>query len=301
MARHQAAEREKSVSVLASLLPFLSVLYSEFIFAYFAHMPITPVKVWMALGLGGIALALSRTTPLKGLNFLLLTVWTVGLWGFTFVQFLYRQMFGVCMGLKAGIKGLEFLAGLVQIIGQNWLFSLLMIVVPVLHFTLTRSLLKRRVSVLGKLTGANWMAPLGAWLLSAILIFAGVVLGLRGTAGEPSDRQLLMTRFDAEASLQSFGAAPEFLLDVKYNVLHIAGEETVEYYLVQDGKDPVQVTPTPESATPTPAPENSSKNSEFHPEVLDPGFRKTYTNRLKSNKWVCPGFAGTHHSKNGDL
>ena len=241
MARHQAAEREKSVSVLASLLPFLSVLYSEFIFAYFAHMPITPVKVWMALGLGGIALALSRTTPLKGLNFLLLTVWTVGLWGFTFVQFLYRQMFGVC---------LEFLAGLVQIIGQNWLFSLLMIVVPVLHFTLTRSLLKRRVSVLGKLTGANWMAPLGAWLLSAILIFAGVVLGLRGTAGEPSDRQLLMTRFDAEASLQSFGAAPEFLLDVKYNVLHIAGEETVEYYLVQDGKDPVQVTPTP-------APENS--------------------------------------------
>lgn len=164
-------------------------------------MPITPVKVWMALGLGGIALALSRTTPLKGLNFLLLTVWTVGLWGFTFVQFLYRQMFGVCMGLKAGIKGLEFLAGLVQIIGQNWLFSLLMIVVPVLHFTLTRSLLKRRVSVLGKLTGANWMAPLGAWLLSAILIFAGVVLGLRGTAGEPSDRQLLMTRFDAEASL----------------------------------------------------------------------------------------------------
>ena len=248
MARHQAAEREKSVSVLASLLPFLSVLYSEFIFAYFAHMPITPVKVWMALGLGGIALALSRTTPLKGLNFLLLTVWTVGLWGFTFVQFLYRQMFGVCMGLKAGIKGLEFLAGLVQIIGQNWLFSLLMIVVPVLHFTLTRSLLKRRVSVLGKLTGANWMAPLGAWLLSAILIFAGVVLGLRGTAGEPSD---------PEASLQSFGAAPEFLLDVKYNVLHIAGEETVEYYLVQDGKDPVQVTPTPESATPAPAPENS--------------------------------------------
>ena len=95
MARHQAAEREKSVSVLASLLPFLSVLYSEFIFAYFAHMPITPVKVWMALGLGGIALALSRTTPLKGLNFLLLTVWTVGLWGFTFVQFLYRQMFGI--------------------------------------------------------------------------------------------------------------------------------------------------------------------------------------------------------------
>lgn len=169
---------------------------------------------------------------------------------FTFVQFLYRQMFGVCMGLKAGIKGLEFLAGLVQIIRQNWLFSLLMIVVPVLHFTLTRSLLKRRVSVLGKLTGANWMAPLGAWLLSAILIFAGVVLGLRGTAGEPSDRQLLMTRFDAEASLQSFGAAPEFLLDVKYNMLHIAGEETMEYYLVQDGKDPVQVTPTP-------APENS--------------------------------------------
>lgn len=185
MARHQAAEREKSVSILASLLPFLSVLYSEFIFAYFAHMPITPVKVWMALGLGGIALALSRTTPLKGLNFLLLTVWTVGLWGFTFVQFLYRQMFGVCMGLKAGIKGLEFLAGLVQIIGQNWLFSLLMIVVPVLHFTLTRSLLKRCVSVLGKLTGANWMAPLGAWLLSAILIFAGVVLGLHGTAASP--------------------------------------------------------------------------------------------------------------------
>lgn len=257
MARHHAVTEDRSASVLASLLPFLSVLYSEFVFAYFAHMPITPVKVWMALGLGGIALALSRTTPLKGLNFLLLTVWTVGLWGFTFVQFLYRQMFGVCTGLKAGIKGLEFLAGLVQIIGQNWLFSLLMIVVPVLHFTLTRSLLKRRGSVLGKLTGANWMAPLGAWLLSAILLFAGVVLGLRGTAGEPSDRQLLMTRFDAEASLQSFGAAPEFLLDVKYNVLHIQGEETVEYYLVQDGKDPVQVTPTPESATPTPASENS--------------------------------------------
>ena len=79
MARHQAAEREKSVSVLASLLPFLSVLYSEFIFAYFAHMPITPVKDLNDIGLGGIALALSRTTPLKGLNFLLITQWTVPL------------------------------------------------------------------------------------------------------------------------------------------------------------------------------------------------------------------------------
>lgn len=161
MARHQAAEREKSVSVLASLLPFLSVLYSEFIFAYFAHMPITPVKVWMALGLGGIALALSRTTPLKGLNFLLLTVWTVGLWGFTFVQFLYRQMFGVCMGLKAGIKGLEFLAGLVQIIGQNWLFSALWLWCRCCILHDARSIFKETRECTGKLTGANWMAPLG--------------------------------------------------------------------------------------------------------------------------------------------
>ena len=250
MARYHAAERGQSVSVFASLLPFLSVLYSEFLFAYFSHLPITPLKVIFALGLGSIALALSRTTPLKGLNFLLLTVWTVGLWGFTFVQFLYRQMFGVCMGLKAGMKTLEFLAGLVQVIGQNRLFSLLMAVVPVLHFTVTRSLLKHRTSVLGGLTGANWMAPLGAWLLSVIFVFAGIVLGLRGTEGDPSTRQLLTTRFDAEASLQSLGAAPEFLLDIKYNVLHIQGEEVVEYYLVQDGKDPVQVTPTP-------APENS--------------------------------------------
>ena len=44
-------------------------------------MPITPVKVWMALGLGGIALALAHDAVGKGLNFLLLTVWTVGLWG----------------------------------------------------------------------------------------------------------------------------------------------------------------------------------------------------------------------------
>ena len=121
-----------------------------------------------------------------------------------------------------------------------------MIVVPVLHcFTLTAQPFKETCECTGQAAGANWMAPLGAWLLSAILIFAGVVLGLRH-GGRALRRQLLMTRFDAEASLQSLRRGTEiFLLDVKYNVLHIAGEETMEYYLVPGRKDPVQVTPTP--------------------------------------------------------
>ena len=66
----------------------------------------------------------------------------------------------------------------------------------------------------------------------------------------PPTGQLLMTRFDAEASDTNPSARHRNLCWIKSTMLHIAGEETVEYYLVQDGKDPVQVTPTP-------APENS--------------------------------------------
>ena len=68
MARHSEAER---VSVTAFLFPLLSVLYFEAVFSYFAQAEMTVYKVLFALSAGALALALSRLTPFRVLNFIL--------------------------------------------------------------------------------------------------------------------------------------------------------------------------------------------------------------------------------------
>lgn len=245
MARYRAEKGWERLSVTTLLFPLLFVLYCEAVFAWFSQTGFTVYKILFALAAGCIALALSRLTPLRALNFLLQSAWLLFCWGLIAVQFLHFRLFGVYYELSGGGRTARFLSALPAAVAQNLPFALCMLMPVLLLFTLQRVMLLRRRSLLGRLLGANWLEPVGALLLAAILIFTTVVLGLYDTQGEESPSRLLDTHFAAEPSAASFGVVPEFALDVKYNVLHIRGEEKVRYYVVRGDEEPVELESVP--------------------------------------------------------
>ncbi|MCI5652176.1 MAG: hypothetical protein MR295_08095 [Ruminococcus bromii] len=249
MARYRVeeqTERPKRLSVTTLLFPLLSVLYGEAVFAFFAQTGFTVYKVLFALAAGCIALALSRLTPFYPLYYFLQSVWLLLCWGIIAGQYLYFRLFGAYFELRGEDRTARFLSALPAAIVQNVPFLLCMLVPVLLHFTLQRVMLRERRSLMGYLLGANWLEPIGALLLAAILGFVSVVLGLYDTQGEESPCRLLDTHFAAEPSVEAFGAVPELALDVKYNVLGIAGEEMVRYYVVYDGGESVALESAPE-------------------------------------------------------
>ncbi|MGN0477802.1 MAG: hypothetical protein ACI4GO_00060 [Hominenteromicrobium sp.] len=249
MARYRVeekAERPKRLSVTTLLFPLLSVLYGEAVFAFFAQTGFTVYKILFALAAGCIALALSRITPFYPLNYLLQSVWLLLCLGTITGQYLYYRMFGMYFELCGEDRTARFLSALPAAILQNAPFLLCMLVPLLVHFTLQRVMLRGRRSLMGWLLGADWLEPVGALLLAVILGFVSVVLGLYDTQGDESPSRLLDTHFAAEPSVEIFGAVPELALDVKYNILHIQGEETVRYYLVRGDEEPVELESVPE-------------------------------------------------------
>lgn len=246
MARYRVEETPTRVSVTTLLFPLLSVLYGELVFAFFSQTKMTVYKILFALAAGCIALALSRITPWRWINFLLQSVWLLFCWGLITVQYLYDKMFGTYLELFGEDRTARFLSGLPAAVMQNALFVLCMLLPVLLHFTLQRVMLRRRQSLLGRLLGANWLEPIGALLLAVILTFTSVVLGLYDTQGEESPSRLLDTHYAASPSVDAFGVVPAFALDVKYNVLHIEGEEIVRYFVVRDGQEPEELSSVPE-------------------------------------------------------
>lgn len=254
MARYRKAEESEPVSVTTLLFPVLFVLYCEWVFAFFSQTALTVYKILFSLALGFIALALSRITPLRALNFFLQSVFLLACWLVPVGQFLYFKQFGMYYTLSGERNFLRLFAELPGLVAQNAVFSLLMLLPVLLLFTLQRAMLLHRRSLMGLALGANWLEAPGALLLAVILSFTAVTVGLSDTRGEQSPARLITARFEPAESTALFGAVPELLLDVKYNVLHLEGEDTVKYFIVRDGRDP-------EPVDYTPAPETSGENS----------------------------------------
>lgn len=210
MARHSEAER---VSVTAFLFPLLSVLYFEAVFSYFAQAEMTVYKVLFALSAGALALALSRLTPFRVLNFILQTAWLLFCGGLTAAQFLCFRASGAYISLFGGgarpAGGALFSAALESL-------PFLACLLPPLAVQLT---LQR-----------------GALLLAVILAFVSVTLAFYDADGEASPRHQLEIELMPEASVETFGVVPEAALDFKYSVLRLHGEEVVRRYVVaEDG------------------------------------------------------------------
>ena len=78
MPRYRTEEkpaRTNKISVFALIFPLFFVLYAEGIFAYFSGSSLNAYKILFALAAGCIAVALSRLTPWRILNYVLQTAW----------------------------------------------------------------------------------------------------------------------------------------------------------------------------------------------------------------------------------
>lgn len=184
MARHSEAER---VSVTAFLFPLLSVLYFEAVFSYFAQAEMTVYKVLFALSAGALALALSRLTPFRVLNFILQTAWLLFCGGLTAAQFLCFRASGAYISLFGGgarpAGGALFSAAL-----ESLPFLACLLPPLAVQLTLQRGALLHRGSLPGRLLGADWLEPIGALLLAVILAFVSVTLAFYDADGEASPR-----------------------------------------------------------------------------------------------------------------
>ncbi|MFQ7752374.1 MAG: hypothetical protein ACLRH1_00365 [Acutalibacteraceae bacterium] len=232
MARHSEAER---VSVTAFLFPLLSVLYFEAVFSYFVQAEMTVYKVLFALSAGALALALSRLTPFRVLNFILQTAWLLFCGGLTAAQFLCFRASGAYISLFGGgarpAGGALFSAAL-----ESLPFLACLLPPLAVQLTLQRGALLHRGSLPGRLLGADWLEPIGALLLAVILAFVSVTLAFYDADGEASPRHQLEIELMPEASVETFGVVPEAALDFKYSVLRLHGEEVVRRYVVaEDG------------------------------------------------------------------
>lgn len=254
MAGYRKLQSTERISVTTLLFPILFVFYCEWIFALFSQMTLTVCKILFALALGFLALALSRITPFRPLNFLLQSVFLLACWLVPTGQFLYFELFGTYYTLTGEHDLLFFFSELPDLLSQNFVFSLLMLLPVLFLFTLHRTLLLNRRSLPGFVLGAGWLEAPGALLLAVILSFSGIVMSLCDDTGELSPARLLNAHFAPGESVRLFGTVPELLLDVKYNVLHIKGEDNVKYFVVQEGKEPVELESTP-------APEIGGENS----------------------------------------
>lgn len=232
MARHCAAER---VSVTAFLFPLVSVLYFEAVFSYFVQAEMTVYKILFALSAGALSLAFSRLTPSRILNFLLQTAWLLFCGGFIAVQYLCFKASGAYVSLFGG-GALPAGGALLSAAAESLPFLFCLLPPLAVQFTVQRGALLHRSSLPGRLLGADWLEPIGAFLLAVILSFVSVTLAFYDADGENSPRRQLEIELMPKASVETFGVVPEAALDFKYNVLHLRGEEIVRRYVVaEDG------------------------------------------------------------------
>ena len=232
MAKHQAAPGAERVSVTALLFPLVSVLYFEAVFSYFAQTGMTVYKVLFALSAGAFGLALSRLTPSRVLNFLLQSAWLLFCGGLAAAQYLCFAATGAYVSLFGG-GALPSGGALLAAAAENLPFLACLLLPPLaVQCTLQRGALWHRSSLPGRLLGADWLEPIGALLLAAILAFVSVTIAFYDADGEASPRRQLDIELMTAASVETFGVVPEAALDFKYNVLHLQGEEIVRRYVV---------------------------------------------------------------------
>ena len=186
----------------------------------------TVYKVLFALSAGALALALSRLTPFRVLNFILQTAWLLFCGGLTAAQFLCFRASGAYISLFGGGRASGGRRSFLRRAREPAVSRLPAAAARrAAHFT-ARALLHRG-SLPGRLLGADWLEPIGALLLAVILAFVSVTLAFYDADGEASPRHQLEIELMPEASVETFGVVPEAALDFKYSVLRLHGEEVV--------------------------------------------------------------------------
>lgn len=238
----EKSERVEKISVLTLLFPLLSVLYAEGIFAWFAGTGFSVYKILFSLAAGCIAAALSRITPVRVVNFLLQTIWLLFCWGMIAGQFLYMKASGAYFSLFMKTEGTASFSALLGAAARNIPFLICMLAPVLVQFTVQRAALLHRGSLLSRLLGAGWLEAPGLLLFAVLLSFISVTMAFCDDAGQSSPRRQMEICLMPEASVETFGVLPETVLDLKYNVLHIAEEEIIHHYVVTEDGEQVEVT-----------------------------------------------------------
>ena len=214
------------------------MLYAEGIFVCFSDGSVNIFKFWLALAGGCLAAALCRLTPIKGLNYLLQTVWLLLCTGLITAQYLCLYAHGECFSPSVWRESMAYLPGMLTAAADCTAFLLCMAVPVVLQITLQPVLMLHRRSSLG----GGWVAAFGWFLLAVILTFTAVTMAFYADEGASSPRRQIETAYMPLASVETFGVLPQMALDVKFNVMHIAKEETVHHYIVTADGQQVELT-----------------------------------------------------------
>ena len=241
MPRYRVKEKKDAmgkISVFSCVFPLFSVLYAEGMFVCFSGGSVNIFKFWFALAAGCVAAALCRLTPLKGLNYLLQTVWLLLCTGLITAQYLCLYAHGECFSVFALRESAAYLPGMLTAAADNTMFLLCMAVPAVLQITLQPVLMLHRRSSLG----GGWVAAFGWLLLAVILTFTAVTMAFYADEGVSSPRRQIETAYMPLASVETFGVLPQTVLDLKFNVLHIAKEENVRHYIVTEDGRQVELT-----------------------------------------------------------
>ena len=233
----QKKDRKEKISVFSLAFPLFSILYAEEIWIYFTDEKMSVFRLLFALAAGCFTAAICRLTPWKGLNYLLQTVWVAFFSVLFAAQYLCFQVYGVYFSVFAPKEWMEYLPGALGAVADHLPF-LLCIAVPLLLQLLVQStaVLRRRCVFDG------FMGALGMLLLTVILSFVSVTLAFYSDNGDASPRRQLEISYMPEASVETFGVLPQMVLDLKFNVLHIAEEEIVRHYVVTEDGQRVELT-----------------------------------------------------------
>ena len=225
-------DRTSRISAFSLAFPLFSVLYAEEIWIRFAGGEMSVMRLLFALAAGCFTAALCRLTPWKGINYLLQTVWVLFFSGLFAAQFLCYKAHGVYFSVFVPQQIKNYMPGILEIAPDNLTFLLCMSVPVVLQLTAQGIALLRRRSLLG-----GFGSAVGMLLLAVILSFVSVTLSFYDADGEASPRRQIEIAYMPEASMETFGILPQTVLDLKFNVLHIAEEEVVHHYIVtEDGQ-----------------------------------------------------------------
>ena len=229
------------VSVFLSLFPLLSVLYAEMVFCYFSDFRMTVYKILFSLSLGCIAIAFSKITPWRPVNYILQTVYTLFCIGYIAMQYFCFRVSGTYFALFSGERSLPKMNVLLSCVKNETSFLILILLPVLLQITVQGVVVFRRRSLLSAWLGGNGMELFGVLLLSVILSFVSISLAFTDDADAMSPRKQIEREYMQQASVKTFGVLPDVVLDMKFNVLHMKEEEIVHYYIVTESGEYVEL------------------------------------------------------------
>lgn len=215
--------REFVAPVLAVLYAPLCVFYLEILFSALAGYKMTPYAFGFCLAAAALlpAVIFAAGTPrirfaLEGILLLIVTVVYLS-------QFIYYRIFSmiyIVQSIRGAGKAMSFSSVMFSVMGQNILPILLFLLPSAVFFVFGMKFLK-------KVRHSVWI-PLVS--LAVFLTAGGITVGAALGHGEGalSPRYLICDSYVQTEALDRFGLLPAMGLDVKFNILNIRADQSVE-------------------------------------------------------------------------